>query len=226
MRPWQEVIPEQDRSIYSKGGFGKRQTLGQKTALLIVDVVESFTGSKSENVIDSINEYRTSCGEDAWTALPHIKALLDHCRDKGVPVVYTKGHPISKAFCGSSTKGSTFKETLQLHSTKIAAIIQPRENEFVLEKTKASAFFGSPLSTYFRTIGVDTLMIVGTTTSGCVRASVVDAFSCGFSVFVVEECCFDRSRFSHSVNLFEMDQKYADVIQLNTALEMINSTYA
>lgn len=225
MRPWEEIIPEQDRQIYAQAGYGKRQEIGEKAGLLVIDVVESFTGSKPEKISDSIKEYKTSCGEEAWKALPHIKTLLDCFRHKELTVVYTTGDPMSKVFSGNSTKGSLYnkaEETIRLHSTKIPDIVAPLDTEYVLKKSKASVFYATPLSSYFRRMGVDSLFVVGTTTSGCIRSSVVDAYSSGFKVFVIEECCFDRSTFSHLVNLFEMNQKYADVITLNAALEMIN----
>jgi maleamate amidohydrolase len=97
------------------------------------------------------------------------------------------------------------------------AEIAPLETEYVVEKAKASAFFGTPLSSYLQRNGIDTLLVCGTSTSGCVRASVTEAFSHGYRVFVVEECVFDRSALSHAVNLFEMNAKYASVIPYDAA---------
>lgn len=221
MRPWQAIIPERDRQIYERGGFGGRQPMGRRPALMIIDVVESFTGSRPQDVLSSQAEYRTACGGSAWEALPKIRTLLDAFRASEVPVIYTKGDPEYKDRCGSSTKGWNRGEGKRLHTTAIPEIIAPREHDFILRKTKASAFFLTPLMIYLNQLGIDTLFIAGTTTSGCVRATVVDAFSYGFRTFVVEECCFDRSEFSHLVNLYEMNNKYADVIQLEEALAML-----
>lgn len=221
MRPWQTVFPEFDRAVYARAGFQARQAFGQRPALLLIDVVESFTGTQPQAVLDAIAEYRTSCGEQAWPALAAIRQLLDACRARGVLVVYTKGDPTDKYFCGDSVKGTAPAEIARLYGAPIAAAIAPRPDEYVLQKTKASAFFGTPLASYFLKHGVDTLLVCGTSTSGCVRASVVDAFSYNFKVFVVEEGCFDRSPFSHLVNLFEMNAKYADVVTLAEALEYL-----
>jgi nicotinamidase-related amidase len=221
MRPWEAIFPEADRAIYAKAGFQARQSFGERAALLIIDVVESFTGSRPEQVLASIDEYRMSCGEPAWQALDAIRALLDACRAAGLPVVYTKGDPTDKYFCGDSVKGTAPEEIARLYGAPIAPAIAPLPTEYVLQKTKASAFFGTPLASYFHKLGVDTLLVCGTSTSGCVRASVVDAFSNNFRVFVVEEGCFDRSPFSNLVNLFEMNAKYADVITLAEALEHV-----
>jgi nicotinamidase-related amidase len=221
MRPWQAVVPDSDRQIYGDAAFSERQPFGARPALLIVDVVQSFVGSKPMPVLDAIREWRTSCGQAAWDALPHIRRVLDAARAATVPVVYTTGHPDFKAFCGGSTKASARNDRRRPGSEEIPDAIRPRDDEFVLPKTKASAFFGSPLATYLHGLGVDAVLICGCTTSGCVRATVVDAFSHGYRVFVVEEGCFDRSQFSHLVNLFEMNAKYADVIAVDEAVRLL-----
>ena len=224
MRPWQTVFPEFDRAVYAKAGFMARQPFGVRPALLIIDVVESFTGTRREGVLDSIDEYRTSCGDQAWPALDAIGALLAACRAAGLPVVYTKGDPTDKYYCGDSVKGTDPAEVARLYGAPIASAIAPLETEYVLQKTKASAFFCTPLATYFQKVGVDTLLVCGTSTSGCVRSSVIDAFSHNYRTFVVEEGCFDRSPFSNLVNLFEMNAKYADVITLAEALAYVEAT--
>lgn len=218
LRPWQRIIPEADRAVYDKAGYGKPQVFGQRPVLLIVDVVYSFVGSRPMSTAEAIAEYRTSCGEAGWEALPRIRELLEAARAHGVPVVYTKGDPEYKEFCGGSTKGYDPGEIRRIHSTDIPEMISPRPGELVIRKTKASAFFATPLPIYLNRLQADTLLVCGTSTSGCVRATVVDGYSYGYPVFVVEEACFDRSQFSHLVNLYEMNNKYADVITLEDAL--------
>lgn len=221
MRPWQTVFPGEERAIYEKGGYGQRQTLGERPALLIVDVTYSFIGRTRQNVLASIEEFRTSCGEVGWEALPRIRRVLEAARRAQVTVVFTKGDPEYKAFSGGSTKGYTSEEARRLHTEAIADEIAPHSDEFVIRKTKASAFFGTPLATYLTAHNIDTLLVCGTTTSGCVRATVVEAFSHGYPVFVIEEGCFDRSSLSHRVSLYEMNAKYADVILLDEALQYL-----
>lgn len=222
MREWATVFPEEDRTIYEKAAYTPRQAFGNSPALLIIDVVRSFTGSEPKGVLEAIDEHKTSCGTAAWEALPRIARLLQSAREAEVPVVYTKGDPNTKAFCGESTKRfDPQRVTVERHSQPFPEMIAPKPGEFVLEKTKASAFFGTPLAVYLNRLRVDCLLVAGCTTSGCVRASVVDGFSYGYPVFVVEDCCFDRSRFSHLVNLFEMNVKYADVITSDEAIEYL-----
>lgn len=218
MESWQTIFPEEDRKVYEGAGFIYAQRFGAYPALLIIDVVESFTGRKDLSHEDSMKEYRTSCGPSSWKAVENIRILLDAARKAGWLVVYVKGDPVSKFFCGDSIKTLQGEEVKKLQSTDIPEMIRPQDDEFILKKTKASAFFGTPLSTYLRQHGIDTLVIVGTTTSGCIRCSVIDAFSHGFSTFVVADCCFDRSNFSHMVNLYEMNLKYADVKSLEEIL--------
>jgi len=110
-----------------------------------------------------------------------------------------------------------------VEAQEIAEAIKPLPSELVIKKTKASAFFGTPLLSALHNLKVDSLLVAGTTTSGCVRATVVDAFSYNFSCFVVEECTFDRFGLSHLVNLWDMNAKYGDVITLDEALHNIAS---
>ena len=105
-------------------------------------------------------------------------------------------------------------------------MIKPLPSELVIKKTKASAFFGTPLREVLHDLNIDSLLICGTTTSGCVRASIVDAFSHGLRCFLVEECAFDRFELSHLVNLWDINAKYADVITLDEAIGHIDGTRA
>ncbi|MCL5960817.1 MAG: isochorismatase family protein [Chloroflexi bacterium] len=224
MRSWREVLPERDRAVYEKSGRRERQPFGKNPALLIIDVTTEFIGRKPEDVLQSVEEFRTSCGEVGWTALPNIKRILDACRDKGLCVVYTRGNQVTRKFIGMATKGRERADSPAPPpgGNEIAETIAPREDEWVLEKPRASAFFGTPLATYLHQQGVDSILVTGCTTSGCVRASVVDAFAHGFGVFVVEEGVFDRAEMSHLVSLYEMNAKYADVITLDEALEHVS----
>jgi nicotinamidase-related amidase len=106
---------------------------------------------------------------------------------------------------------------------EIPDMIAPREGEVVIKKTKPSAFYGTPLTSYLVGLGVDTVVVTGTTTSGCIRASVIDAFSDNFRVLIVEEGVFDRGQVSHKINLFDMQSKYADVIPLQEAKNYLRS---
>ena len=128
--------------------------------------------------------------------------------------------------------GSTRKT--RVHSTKrrrtdaigpdayeIFEAFAPEEGDAVFRKERASAFAGTPLAAHLNELDVNSLIVCGESTSGCVRASVVDAYSAGFHVTIVEECVFDRSELSHKVNLFDMHHKYADVMVLEEVLDRL-----
>src|SRR6185437_14868867 len=108
-------------------------------------------------------------------------------------------------------------------ANEIVEQIAPHEHDIVIEKTMPSAFFATNLASYLVYLGADTLLVCGTTTSGCVRASVVDGFSRNYRMIVVEEGTFDRGEASHAINLFDMDMKYADVEPLEAALSYLQS---
>ncbi|MCC6177312.1 MAG: isochorismatase family protein [Chloroflexi bacterium] len=227
MRPWQAIVPAEDRDLYTRTGLGARRSFGARPALLIVDVIESWTGSRPMDRDAAVEEYKTACGPSAWEALPNIRTLLDACREANVPIVMTRGDVEDKPFVGDSTKREkSADEARRIAAAPIPEIIAPREGEYVLCKAKASAFFGTTLPTYLVQRGVDTLIVAGTSTSGCVRATVTDAQSYGYTVFLVEECTFDRSDFLHLANLFDINAKYADVITLDEALAAISQHVA
>jgi maleamate amidohydrolase len=102
-------------------------------------------------------------------------------------------------------------------------MLEPHEGELVISKTQASAFFGTDLTAYLIYRRVDTLVIAGCTTSGCVRASVVDAVSYNFRTIVVAECVGDRAEGPHQANLFDIGQKYADLVSADEAIARLRA---
>lgn len=221
MKEWESIFPEEERRIYEKACYGAQQEFGQNPALLVIDVTLSFVGTRPMEILDAIDEFPSSCGKVAWEALPKIRTLLEAFRKANLPVVYTTGDANFKAIFANATKRSPAAEDSDETGDTIPELIKPRRGEFVVRKARASAFFGTHLTTYLIKRHVDSLLITGTTTSGCVRATTLDAFSYGFPAFLVEECIFDRSRLSHLVNLYEMNSKYGTVISLADALALV-----
>jgi nicotinamidase-related amidase len=222
MREWEKIMPDLDRRIYEQAGYGKPQNFGGKPALLIIDMILAFTGTKPRNSLEAVREFRTSCGKVAWQAIPAIRKLLHTSRERGFPIIYSTSDQYFIECFGNATKRAKESTTTRNVAMQFPEMIRPKKGEYIVRKARASAFFGTHLITYLTRKGVDTLFIAGCTTSGCVRATVLDGYSYGFSVFVVEECVFDRSRFSHLVNLYEMNSKYATVVTLDDALNWIN----
>jgi maleamate amidohydrolase len=222
MRKWETIFSEAERALAKKAGIGMRQSFGKRPALIIIDVNNAFIGSVPKPVLESVEEYYTSCGEKGWAALEHIQKLLLACRSKHVPVIYTTNDAVTRQFCWGPAKSAAPLKTLDLKGQEIAEMIKPLPSELVVRKTKASAFFGTPLREVLHDLNVDSLFVCGTTTSGCVRATIVDAFSCGLRCFLVEEGTFDRFELSHLVNLWDINAKYADVITVDEALGYID----
>ena len=218
---WNKFLSERDKAVFAAGGFGARAGFGKRPALLVIDVNWAFCGERPEPILDSIKRWRTSCGEDAWVALPYIKRLIEAARAKGLPVIYTTGERRADNWdSGSwSWKSSRNREmsgarpgSNDIDGNEIVAMIAPGPRDIVIKKQKPSGFFGSNLASYLTLLGADSVVVVGTTTSGCVRATAVDAFSLNYRVILAEEGCFDRSEASHALSLCDMHAKYADVV--------------
>jgi maleamate amidohydrolase len=221
---WNRFLTERDKAVFAAGGFGARAGFGKRPALLVIDVNWAFCGERPEPILESIKRWRTSCGEAAWAALPYIRKLIDKAHAKGLPVIYTTGEGRPDKWDRGSWgwKSSRAGETgaapaagsnaPPLDGNEIAAPIAPASQDIVIKKQKPSGFFGSNLASYLTLLGADSVVVVGTTTSGCVRATVVDAFSLNYRVILAEEGCFDRSEASHAISLCDMHAKYADVL--------------
>jgi maleamate amidohydrolase len=219
-RIWDRFLTERDRAVFAAGGFGAHAGFGKRPALVVIDVNWAFCGERPEPILEAIKRWRTSCGEEAWIALEYIKSLIDAAHAKGLPVIYTTGERRPDNWDAGSWRWKSTRgdEACGSHNdpvegNEIVAMIAPGPRDIVIRKQKPSGFFGTNLGSYLTLLGCDSLIVVGTTTSGCVRASVVDAFSLNYRVAVAEEGCFDRSEASHAISLCDMHAKYADVVE-------------
>jgi nicotinamidase-related amidase len=229
---WNQFLTERDKAVFATSGYGARQGFGKRPALLIIDVNYAFCGDKPEPILESIKKWRNSCGEDAWVALPYIRNLIDKARDKGLPVIYTTGERRDDLWDSGSwawknnrnNEDAASKTSMSnLDGNEIMAEIAPGPKDIIIYKQKPSGFFGSNLASYLTLLGCDSLIVTGTTTSGCVRASVLDAFSLNYRITLAEEGCFDRSQASHAINLCDMNAKYADVVKTSEVLSFFDT---
>ena len=229
---WNKFLTERDKAVFATSGYGARQGFGKRPALLIVDVNWAFCGEKPEPILESIKKWRNSCGEDAWTALPYIRSLIDKCHAKGIPVIYTTGVRRDDNWDAGSwswKNNRSVEDTVtktghsNLDGNEIVTPIAPAPQDIVVYKQKPSGFFGTNLASYLTLLGCDSLIVTGTTTSGCVRASVLDAFSLNYRITLAEEGCFDRSQASHAINLCDMNAKYADVVKTAEVLAFLDT---
>jgi maleamate amidohydrolase len=226
MKPWDDVIPQSEREIYTAAGYGSSQPLGRRPIVLVVDTNYAFAGRRPLPIEEAVRETRTSCGQAAWTAISAIQHLLAGARAASVAVLYSTGrrHASLSTMGGWAGKNVRAAEDLRRgDDTEIVAEIATAPGDIVVEKSRPSAFFGTDLPGHLVLLRADTLLVAGGTTSGCVRATVMDAFSLGYRVAIVHECTFDRAMVPHKVNLFDMHAKYANVLSLDESLAYLAS---
>lgn len=228
MAIWDDAITERDKLVLKACGYGRIRGLGKRPALLVIDMNYNWVGDRREPVLESIKRIRHSCGEEAWDAVSVVRKLMDKARQKNIPVIYTTGF-------GAETNYESKRRPWKNHRheedetkafsqrMKIVKEIAPQPSDIVIQKPKPSGFFGTPLQSVLNDYGVDTLLVTGGSTSGCVRATVVDAFSFNYFVAVVEEGTFDRIQLSHKANLLDMNIKYADVMKAEDVARYLDS---
>ncbi len=215
---WNDVIDDEIREIYE--AYHRDLFVGPKPAVLAIDLYNKAYLGGNRPVREVNREFSGSCGENAWRALAPTQALFAAARAAGVPVIYSTRHADTAGV--HSTNRRMKGETEDLYHIK--AELAPQPGEIVIHKERASAFFGTPLIAHLRRMGVESLIICGESTSGCVRASTVDAYSYGFHNTLVEECTYDRSMLSHKVNLFDLHHKYADVMHVEDVIAHLDAS--
>lgn len=200
------------RAVYDDAGFGRPLTLGARPALLVVDLTRGFT------------EPGFATGADLTDVVKHTAELVEIAHQRDVPVAFTvlEFSPADIASLAWLRKASG----LTILAKGTAAVeLDPRlprsETDLIVSKVGASAFFGTHLATWLCGLGVDTLVACGATTSGCLRASVVDAIQLGFLPVVPRQCVGDRAGPPHDASLFDMQQKYADVVDVSVASDYL-----
>ena len=192
-----------DLDIYAKQTFGQQIALGKKPALIVVDFVNGFLDPEifgggniveaAQNTVPVVNLFRQHKAPVAFTRVVYAEDGSDH------------GIWIEKA-------PRLAELTEMAESSQISPILPTRPGDIIVRKTQASAFFGTDLGSILRARGIDTLVIAGATTSGCVRATVIDAMSLNFRPVVLTDCVGDRAMGPHDANLFDMGQKYANLM--------------
>jgi nicotinamidase-related amidase len=216
-RPWEVVFSEEERRIYDLYRRPDREAFPWSScALLIVDVTYAFLGARLPT-IEAASRLRTACGLPAWNALEPIKELLKVFHRTVRPVIFTIPYP------EGAVGGVTIGAPESGEGNEVAREIAPAAADIVIEKPRASAFFATPLAAYLVRSGIRGLLVVGGSTSGCVRASVLDGSSAGFAMAIAHDGCFDRSQLSHSVALHELDVKYSTVVDSRAAIQYLTA---
>lgn len=217
MAVWDDVLGDTDRAVFEAAGWGRRAGFGQRPVLMVIDVNYNFCGDRAEPILASIERWRYSCGEVAWErGIPAIERLIAAARAKRIPVVYTTNprRPDGLDLGVWTLKSHRSDDEVDVHGHRgndIVDEVAPFDGDLFIEKRKPSAFFGTPLMSHLTYLRADSLILTGTTTSGCVRATAVDAISYDLKVTIPHEAVFDRSELSHKVTLLDVHMKYADV---------------
>jgi len=219
---WDDLLTPTDREVIRLGGYGKPRGLGERPALLIIDPQYNYAGA-DKPILEQIQEWPSGVGESAWRAVERLKPLITAFRERKRPVIYTRQVQKSIAFDGFAAKAvrSSPQYLEGSKGTSMVEPIAPQEGDRVIDKSYASAFYGTPLLSVLIKLKVDTLLVAGGTTSGCVRATCVDAISRNFDVAVVEDCVYDRISVSHKVALLDLWMKYCDVLSDRDALRYV-----
>lgn len=198
--------------VYRRQQFGQRTGLGKTPSLLVVDFVNGFTDPEIFG------------GGNIPEAVTATVPLLALARAKGLPIIFTR---IVYAADGSDAslwcqKVPRLRELTEASpASHVVSELAPLPGELVIRKTQASAFFGTHLAACLVSYGVDSLIVTGCTTSGCVRATVVDAMSHNYRTVVVTDCVGDRALDPHRANLFDMGQKYSDLMRSSEVISIL-----
>jgi maleamate amidohydrolase len=217
-----EQVPEEDLAYFGKSDDrveSLRREWGENPALLVVDMTNAFVS----------DDYELGRSDTGQPAIQANAKLIEAARETDVPVFYTRGndadHFPSEYQGTTKSAGDRDEEFAEMWETgnEIHEDLAPEDDEVVIQKPRASAFFDTHLANLLHHYDVDTLIVTGMTTSGCVRATVVDGHSSNFHVVVPVEAAADRSVISHEISLFDMDMKYADVLPVDDVLEQLRT---
>lgn len=202
-----------DAQLYRERGFGGSVGFGRRPALLVIDLVNGFTDPTSP------------LGSDLDAVVAATRRLVDACRTRELPIVFTTvafDEARSQAAAVFMAKVPSLRTLVAgSHAVQVDARLGLQPSDTLITKQFASCFFGTALSSLLAAEGCDTVIVTGATTSGCVRASVVDAVQHGYRPIVPRECVGDRAQAPHDANLFDIQQKYGDVLGVDEVLAAI-----
>ncbi|MFT9846198.1 isochorismatase family protein [Aneurinibacillus sp. REN35] len=212
-RAWEDALTEVDRLVIEKGGYGKPRGFGKNPALVIIDAQPNYVGVDLP-IEAQLDEWPSGGGAEAWKALRVIQQLRSAAKANGIPVIYTRNVQKKTIQFDSFAIKASRDNTKYIDGRPEADIVPelaPDVADLIVDKSYASAFFGTPFISYLIKMGIDTLILVGGSSSGCVRATAVDAVTHNFNVGVVEDAVYDRITLSHKAALLDLWMKYCDV---------------
>ena len=212
---WDQYLGEQDKKVLERGRFARRMGFGKNPAIIVVDAQKYMVGELGKE-----SEWPSSSGEPGRKAMEQIVALVSHGQKRNIPVFFTRFEidPSGKDMGVYARKRDLLKTPHWCLSSEIGAELVsdliPNDQDIVFVKKKPSCFHGTPLLGYLIDRQIDTVIVVGGSTSNCVRATVFDAASYNYRVIIPQEAVFDRFPISNAISLFDMDRQFADVVSI------------
>lgn len=212
---WNDLLSEQDKQVIDAAGYGTRgastfssRRASSSPALIIIDMQRLFVG-EDKPILEAIADAPSMIGEVGWRAIDYMRPLIEQCRFQQIPIIYAKMLPHNRPA----------NDPL----LKIVEPIQPQKDDIIIEKQTSSIFFQTELTDYLQAKGCDSVILIGNSTSGCIRAAAVDAVQHGFGAYVPHECVFDRIEASHKIALLDMWMKYATVLSTRDMLDHLKT---
>ena len=223
---WQDVIPAADSKLYAK--YARETFVGESPALLAIDLYNIVYEGGPHSPYELEAKHPNSCGIYAHRAIEPTKQLIAAARRAGIPIFFStqdtqaNGRPMG-AF-STRRRTSVVPRGGDAHEIYHEFPVEP--SDIVIRKQRASVLEGTPFVSHLNVLGVKSLIVCGESTSGCVRASCVQAYSSGFHISLVEECTFDRAELTHKVNLWDMHHKYLDVMHVEEVVQHLDGLAA
>jgi maleamate amidohydrolase len=208
---WSDLVDQPTQEIYQ--AYERRLGVGHRPALLAIDLYALAFAGGDHHPATLQEHHPSSCGQFAHAARPALATTFTVCRELTMPVLHTTAAENGRATNRSTTEPQSLYE--------FDPQCQPEVDEPIIRKERASGFFGTALAHRLIENRIDTVIVIGQSTSGCVRATAVDAYSYGFHVVIVEDAVFDRSPASHVHSLFDLHHKYADVVSVSTLVRLL-----
>jgi maleamate amidohydrolase len=221
---WVPLLTPRDQEFLAQRD-PKRRGFGRRPALLVIDMQYTACGDRDEPILEMIKRWPGGCGHEAWEGIRNQQRLIPACRAAGIPIIYTRYIPQLIQFDGFAKKRSgpvQQPDPTELR-WQIMKEIEPAPDDIILDKSYASVLFGTPLISWMIAMGIDTTILVGNSTGGCVRASAIDLTTHNYNVVVVEDSVFDRVELSHGAALLDMWMKYCDVIFTDEVLDYVGT---
>ena len=227
---WDKFLTERDKQVFEASGYGVHAGPGKKPALLVIDVNYNFCGDKREPILESIKHWRNSCGEDAWDALPQIRKLIDKCREKGVPVIYTRyifradyadgGVLVKYLLPALGESDHLAAGTLDI---EVVDDIAPQDGDYIVDKNRPSSFYATGLEPILNGLDTDSLVVCGVTTNCCVETTVRDASQRDYKTFVVTDATGELEQERHDFAINTMAFLFADAVTVDDMIQIWQS---